>query len=65
MDSRPSEDFIYIRLPEVMRQTGQKRSNIYRMMKDGTFPKSVKIGNTACWVDTEVREWKHRQLEAR
>jgi prophage regulatory protein len=33
-----------LRLPGVMEKTGLGRSSIYRMVKDGEFPKPVKLG---------------------
>ncbi|SVD77197.1 uncharacterized protein METZ01_LOCUS430051, partial [marine metagenome] len=35
----------FIRLNEVLSRTGYGRTTIYRKMEDGSFPKSVKLGN--------------------
>ncbi len=47
-----------LRLPEVARRTGLKRSTIYRDILAGAFPRQVKIGPGAVgWVEEEVQEW--------
>jgi prophage regulatory protein len=44
-----------LRLPEVMRRTGDSRSGIYTKMAAGKFPKQVPIGDNAVgWVETEI-----------
>jgi prophage regulatory protein len=49
-----------IRLDEVKKKTGLSRSNIYRRMKLGTFPRPFKLGNGARasgWWNHEVDGW--------
>ena len=47
-----------LRLPEVMRRTGYKKASIYNMVRNGEFPKSVKIGPRAvAWDSNEVEAW--------
>ena len=42
---------VLLRLPDVERMTGIKRSMIYRLEGEGRFPKRVKIGEHAsAWV---------------
>lgn len=44
-----------IRLPEVMARTGKSRSGIYQGIKEGTFPKQVKLSLRAvAWIETEI-----------
>lgn len=47
-----------IRLPDVERMTGLRRSAIYQRIQRGEFPKSRKI-TTRCsaWLETDVAEW--------
>lgn len=53
-----------IRLPEVERLTGFKRSHIYNLMKDQRFPKAVKLGARAVgWDSSAVDEWVGQRLE--
>jgi prophage regulatory protein len=47
-----------LRLPEVRQRTGLTSSTIYEMMRDGSFPKSIKIGlRAAGWVEQEVQKF--------
>ena len=65
-----------IRLPEVMNRTGYGRTSIYRKMKDGSFPKSVKLGGplkdpnafdcrAVAWIEDEVDQWIESRIEDR
>lgn len=47
-----------LRRPDVEALTGLSRSTIYKFMKDGTFPKTVKIGPRAVgWRQTDIEDW--------
>ena len=47
-----------LRLPEVMLRTGKSRSTIYAEIKEGTFPKSIKIGKRAvAWPSNVVDDY--------
>ena len=47
-----------IRLPDVIRRTGLSQATIYRMVKSGRFPRSVKLGARAVgWKNEAVTEW--------
>ena len=55
-----------LRLPEVMEKTGIRRSSIYAWMKDGRFPKQIKMGLRASgWIEQEVDEWIERRASGR
>jgi prophage regulatory protein len=55
-----------LRLKNVMDITGLGRSSIYNYMKDGTFPKQVKItANLAAWVESEIEEWVLERIAER
>lgn len=52
------EDNTLIRLSDVMKKTGFKKSWIYLLINQGEFPQSVKIGSrSVAWVESEVNEW--------
>ncbi len=52
-----------LRLPEVERLTGYKRSSIYRMVKEGLFPHQRRIGPGAVgWDSREVETWIEEKL---
>lgn len=47
-----------LRLPEVRRRTGISRSELYRRVCAGTFPRPVKLGERAsAWAAHEVDAW--------
>lgn len=47
-----------LRLPEVFRKTGLKRDTIYRKVREGTFPKPLKLSERASgWLEVEVDRW--------
>ena len=55
-----------LRLPEVLRRTGQAQSTWYEGVKNGTCPKPVPIGVFAvAWVESEVDEWIEERIKAR
>jgi predicted DNA-binding transcriptional regulator AlpA len=50
-------------LPVVESKTGFKSSFIYQLIKDGKFPKPVKIGNASRWRQSEVQAWIAEQIQ--
>lgn len=55
-----------IRLRDVMSSTGLARSTIYKYIVEGTFPKSVSLGDRCVgWVEGEVQDWILARIEAR
>jgi prophage regulatory protein len=55
-----------LRLPEVIRRTGKCRSDIYREIAAGTFPKQVKLSErSSAWVEQEVQNWVAQRVAAR
>ena len=47
-----------IRLPEVQRLTGLRRSAIYAQMQKGVFPRSIKAGpRAATWSEAAIQAW--------
>ena len=52
-----------IRMKEVMHLTGLSRPSVYRLMKDGTFPNSIDLGErSVARVDDEVHEWVDQKI---
>ena len=50
-------------LPEVESRSGFKSSFIYQLIKEGKFPKPVKIGTASRWRESEVRQWIHAKIK--
>ena len=52
-----------LRLPEVQRLTGLRRSAIYQQMQRGIFPRSVKAGpRVASWSEAAIQAWIAERL---
>lgn len=54
-----------LRLPDVMRRIGMKRTAVYALMKEGSFPAPVKVGGASAWVDYEITQWIEGLMAAR
>ena len=76
MDKKHTPQKRFIRLPEVLSRTGYGRATIYRKMKDGSFPKSLKLGGphkdprafdcrAVAWIEDEIDQWVDARIEAR
>lgn len=47
-----------IRLPDVEAATGCKKSTIYLLLKQGKFPKPIRLSaRMVAWQDTAVQKW--------
>jgi len=47
-----------LRLPSVEAQTGQSKTEIYRRIKNGTFPKPVKLGvRSVAWSENAIQSY--------
>lgn len=55
----------FLRLPDVRRLVGLSRSEIYRRVSAGKFPRPRKYpGSTMTfWLSTEVEGWQQEQLQ--
>lgn len=52
-----------LRLKQIEEKTGLKRSQIYLYMKNGSFPRSIKIGpSSVAWLESEIDEWINVKL---
>ena len=56
----------FIRLPEVIRRTGYKRTSIYEKISAGIFPAPIKLGPRAiAWVSEEIEKWMDERVAER
>ena len=54
-----------LRLPTVKDRTGKSRSTIYAEIKDGTFPKPIKIGKrSVAWPSNVIDEYIEDKVKA-
>jgi prophage regulatory protein len=55
-----------MRLPEVLRVTGLSRVTIWRLEREGGFPKKVYLtGRTIAWRESTVRQWLESRSNVR
>ena len=48
----------FLRLDEVLHVTGIGRNTVYRRIREGTFPKQVKIGpKSVAWRQSDINQW--------
>lgn len=60
----------FLRRPIVEAITGQSTSTLYELMKDGKFPRPVKLNpdskrSPVAWLESEVREWQRERIAER
>ncbi len=54
----------YIRFKELRKSIPLGRTTIWRMMREGRFPQSRRIGKmAAAWLESEVEEWTRQRAE--
>lgn len=55
----------FLRLPAVCSSTGLRRSQLYRLMGLGLFPRPIKLSErSAAWLETEVERWQKERIAA-
>lgn len=55
----------FLQLRDVLHLTSLSRSQIYRLVGDGTFPKSIALGGRVAWLESEVVAWQEARIAAR
>ncbi|MCP1108503.1 AlpA family transcriptional regulator [Serratia nevei] len=56
--SAPAVECRILRRPDVEAKTGFKRAHIYNLMKEGKFPKPIRLGIRAVgWDSLEIDQW--------
>ena len=55
----------FLKLPEVQSRTGKSRSAIYQGIKDGSFPRQIKLGPRAVgWIEAEIEAHNQSCIDA-
>lgn len=58
MTSVAQSGMAFLRLPEVITRCGLQKSEIYRRVRSGRFPKPVRLGARATvWTESEIDAW--------
>lgn len=53
-----------LRLPQVLDRVGLKKTVVYDRIKDGTFPKPIKLGSASVWLDSDIQAWIEAQVRS-
>ena len=54
-----------LRLVEVERVVGFKKSTIYALMRNGQFPRAIKVTSRCCaWAESAVLQWVQDRIGA-
>jgi prophage regulatory protein len=54
---------MFLRLPEVQARTGLKRTTIYERVRNGDFPRPIKLSTRAsAWISSEVDRWAEKRI---
>jgi prophage regulatory protein len=55
-----------IRKTEMFARTGLSDATIWRLERQGTFPKRLRLGGNSCgWLESELDDWFRLKAEAR
>lgn len=55
----------FMRIDEVISATGLGRNTIYRRMREGTFPRQVRLGpNSVAWLQSTISEWMSEVVDS-
>lgn len=54
-----------IRLGAVIDRVGLQRTAVYGLIKEGRFPRPLKVGGASVWVDVEITRWMEGLVAAR
>jgi len=61
-----NQNVCLLRLPEVLHRVPYSEAHIWRLEREGKFPRRVRLGaNRVVWVEAEVDEWLNSKLEER
>ena len=53
----------FLRLPAVKKRTGFESSQIYKLIKQGQFPKQIYLGpQSVAWLESEVTDWMKERI---
>lgn len=61
----PTEEVMFMRLPEVKAVTGLGKTSIYELIRDKDFPPPVRLSSRAvAWIRSEIRQWALDRVNA-
>ncbi|MFB0713510.1 helix-turn-helix transcriptional regulator [Buttiauxella noackiae] len=54
----------FVDMAFITRLTGLTDKWFYKLIKDGVFPKPIKLGRSSRWLQSEVEAWLQARIEA-
>ncbi|MBK4735839.1 helix-turn-helix transcriptional regulator [Noviherbaspirillum pedocola] len=55
-----------LKITEVEKRVGKKKSSIYAAIQAGMFPAPVSLGpRSSAWVEAEIEQWVQERIQAR
>ena len=64
MTSKPSlREDQFVDMAFITRLTGLTDKWFYKLIKDGVFPKPIKLGRSSRWLQSEVEAWLQARIE--
>jgi prophage regulatory protein len=65
MDGRGAPETIF-RMPDLERVTGYKAPTIWEKVREGSFPRPIKLGGRASgWLGSEIAAWQRQRIAER
>ncbi|PXW52287.1 AlpA family transcriptional regulator [Grimontella sp. AG753] len=53
----------FVNMAFITRLTGLTDKWFYKLIKDGEFPKPIKLGRSSRWLQSEVEAWLRERIE--
>ncbi|CNK41083.1 MULTISPECIES: AlpA family transcriptional regulator [Enterobacteriaceae] len=54
----------FVDMTFITRLTGLTDKWFYKLIKDGEFPKPIKLGRSSRWLQSEVERWLQARIDA-
>lgn len=65
-NNKEQQDVVILRRPLVEKRTGLTKSGIYFLIREGSFPRPVRLGVRAVgWIEAEVSAWLMQKADLR
>lgn len=61
--SRHSADNPLVDMAYITAYTGMTDKWFYKLIKDGKFPKPIKLGRRSRWLRSDVEEWMQQRID--
>jgi len=53
----------FLRMPDVIKKVGLRRTAIYDKISSDDFPQPIKLGNVSVWLESELDAWMQLKVE--